>query len=185
MAGRGGGGTSAAPGGLDLAESHPTLVDRFAPFESPPRTATLPRAPASPHRRRGRGSRVSKLGLALAAAAAVIAGLIGWLVADATQPSPAPVAAPAGHVRSIRTVEVNGTALAGQPVSLVSHLLRQLGLHPRVVRAAHGNQPPGTVVSVSPTGQVAVGSIVTVEVVAKPHGHRPHHRDGPGPGNGQ
>jgi len=62
MAGRGGGGTSAAPGGLDLAESHPTLVDRFAPFESPPRTATLPRAPASPHRRRGRGSRVSKLG---------------------------------------------------------------------------------------------------------------------------
>jgi hypothetical protein len=49
------------------------------------------------------------------------------------------------------------------------------------VRAVRRSQAPGTVISVQPSGQVPVGSIVTVTAALSPPGHG----NGDGNGNGQ
>jgi beta-lactam-binding protein with PASTA domain len=85
---------------------------------------------------------------------------------------------------------VNSAALAGQPVSAVREQLRQLGLHPRVVHTATGQQAPGTVISVQPSGQVPAGSVVVVTAAGAPsgdgngHGHGDNGTGGNGDGNG-
>jgi PASTA domain-containing protein len=73
-------------------------------------------------------------------------------------------------------VSVNATALAGQPVGPVLSRLRQLGLRP-VVHWTDQGGPPGQVISVQPSGQVAAGSTVIV-LARRPHG------DGNGQGHG-
>jgi eukaryotic-like serine/threonine-protein kinase len=122
------------------------------------------------------------------AGVAVAAGLAGWLLAAAfgagsPQPSPgggaAQSAAGQSSAPASHTVEVNAGTLAGQRASAVTQRLRQLGLRPRVVGAVRGGQAPGTVISVQPSGQVPVGSMVTVIAAVQPPGH------GNGNGNGQ
>jgi hypothetical protein len=124
----------------------------------------------------------------------VVAGLTGWLVVGTITASPPPAThhAAARTQRAVRTVEVNADALTGQPVGAVGRRLHQLGLHPRVIWAINGGQDPGTVVSVRPSGQVAIGSTVTVTAALRPPGHR-HGQghghdhgggDGQGDGNG-
>jgi eukaryotic-like serine/threonine-protein kinase len=122
----------------------------------------------------------------LAAAVAGVAALVGWLLAGSGPPSsPAqsatqPAAArshPSGH-----RVEVDPVALARQPADWVSQRLAQLGLRPHVVGAITGRQPPGTVVSVQPSGQLTVGSVVTVIAAVEPPGHG--HDNGNGGDNG-
>jgi eukaryotic-like serine/threonine-protein kinase len=164
-----------------------TLVDASAPGLAPTH-----RRPRREGMRSGRGVLLAVAGVA------VVAGLAGWLLAGAfgagpgqpqpTQPQPTgplpaastpgtaarPPTAPAAH-----SVEVNANALAGQQASVVRQQLRQLGLRPRVVRAVRGSQAPGTVISVQPSGQVPVGSTVTVTAARPPPGQ------GNGDGNGQ
>jgi hypothetical protein len=53
-----------------------------------------------------------------------------------------------------------------------------------VVRSVTDRQPPGTVVSVQPSGRVAEGSIVTVTAATAPAGHRHHHGKADKKGNG-
>jgi hypothetical protein len=77
---------------------------------------------------------------------------------------------------------VNAGALTGQPVGAVGRRLRQLGLHPHVVWAINGGQEPGTVVSIRPSGQVPIGSSVTVTAALRPPGHR--HKPGHGHDHG-
>jgi hypothetical protein len=49
-----------------------------------------------------------------------------------------------------------------------------------------GSQPPGTVLFVQPSGQVAAGSSVIVTAALPPHGHGNDHGHGHGGGgNGQ
>lgn len=77
---------------------------------------------------------------------------------------------------TVQTVEVNGAALIGQPVSAVSQQLSQLGLAPAISWTA-SEQDPRTVLSVQPNGPVPAGSTVTV-VAAFPGsgvGHHHHH----------
>jgi beta-lactam-binding protein with PASTA domain len=80
-------------------------------------------------------------------------------------------------------VEVDAGALAGQQASAVSQQLRQLGLRPRVVGAVRGEQAPGTVISVQPSGQLPAGTIVTVTAAVQPPGHGNGNGDGSGQGN--
>jgi serine/threonine-protein kinase len=127
------------------------------------------------------------------AGVAVVAGLAGWLLAGAFGAGPGqpqrggslPAASTPGTAARTPTapaahsVEVNADALAGRQASVVRQQLRQLGLRPRVVGAVRGSQAPGTVISVQPSGQVPVGSIVTVTAARPPPGQ------GNGDGNGQ
>jgi eukaryotic-like serine/threonine-protein kinase len=124
----------------------------------------------------------------LAAAVAGVAAVVGWLLAgggspsrpaqSATQPAAARSHSPAGRV------EVNPAALARQPADQVSQRLAQLGLRPQVVGAVTGRQPPGTVVSVQPSGLLTVGSVVTVIAAVAPSGHGNDHGNGNGGDNG-
>ena len=124
--------------------------------------------------------------LAGAAAVAVVAGLIGWLLASAVGGSSA--ASPAAGQQSPRTaavthVTLSAGALDGLPLDSVLQRLRDLRLRARVVRVPLAEQPPGTVISVDPHGRVRVGSLITVTVAAPELGHG--HGHGNGHGNGQ
>ncbi len=116
----------------------------------------------------------------LAAAAAVLVAATGWLVLSSA-------ATPAGHPQAtasspaVRTVEVNAAALVGLPVRVVRQRLARLGLRPQLDGEVTFRQPPGTVLSVQPSGPVAVGGVVTVLVAHRPAGKH-HGHDG---GNGQ
>jgi len=79
---------------------------------------------------------------------------------------------------------VDAGALAGQRAGVVARRLRQLGLRPHVVWAVNGGREPGTVISVQPSGQLAVGSTVTVTAALRPPGHRHDHGHGDGHGHG-
>ncbi|HEV2242898.1 MAG TPA: serine/threonine protein kinase [Streptosporangiaceae bacterium] len=87
----------------------------------------------------------------------VLAGLLGILVSGPSgTPGPSPAQAAA------RTFEVDAGSLVGQPVPLALGQLRQLGFAVRVRWQPTSQQPAGTVVSISPGGQVRAGSVVTV-----------------------
>jgi beta-lactam-binding protein with PASTA domain len=64
---------------------------------------------------------------------------------------------------------------------VVRQRLARLGLRPQLEGEVTFRQPPGTVLSVQPSGPVAVGSVVTVLVAHRPAGKH-HGHDG---GNGQ
>ena len=110
-------------------------------------------------------------------AASIVAGLFGWLVSGAisaspTAPPPAPTSSAPALSHSALTVAVQSDALVGEPVDAAVQQLRSLGLRPKVVWA-QGSDPSsgrGTVVSVQPSGQVPVGSVVTVFAVESHHG---------------
>ena len=143
-------------------------------------------APARPGSQRDR--RRPRRGVLLGVAGAIlVAGLAGWLLAgvftagSAQQPG-TPHAARTPGTPAVRTVAVDAGALAGQRAGLVVRRLRQLGLRPHVVWAVNGGKEPGTVISVQPSGQVPVGSTVTVTAALRPPGHR--HGDGHGGGHG-
>jgi beta-lactam-binding protein with PASTA domain len=91
-----------------------------------------------------------------------------------------------GPLDAARTVDVNQAALAGQPVGPVVRQLRQLGLQPEVTWVTTTQQPPGTVISVQPSGQLSPGSTVTVTAAQRPAvpPAGPGHGNGKGHGNG-
>jgi tRNA A-37 threonylcarbamoyl transferase component Bud32 len=127
-------------------------------------------------------------GLPLAAALAVLVAASGWLVLSSIGNTPAAAPQPtathpatAASTPAVRTVDVNATALAGLPVRVVRQRLAQLGLRPHLAGELSFRQPPGTVLSVQPSGPVTVGSVVTVLVARRPAGQQ-HGHDG---GNGQ
>ena len=158
--------------------------------DAPPVTlAGLPvEDPPPGHRRWWRDRAWSGRDVALAVTGAVVAaGLAGWLLAGVFSAAPPRQAAgvrpsaSAASAPAVQMVAVSG-ALAGQPVSSVRQQLLQLGLRPRVVWVPSRHQAPGTVVSVQPSGQVPVGSTVTVTVARQFHGHG--HGGGQGGNNG-
>ncbi|HEY7324629.1 MAG TPA: serine/threonine protein kinase [Streptosporangiaceae bacterium] len=168
-----------------------------APFRSDPdggRSGTLVDAhPLTWHNAHavGRGDRRPwrGRGVLVALGAALVGGLATWLVTSAMpaahQSPPAP-SAPAASSPAIQTVEVNSADLVGQQVSDVNQTLQNLGLTPIVtfISSRDGGQDgqvPGTVVSVSPSGLVPVGSPVTVTVF---QGHQHDHGNGGGGGGG-
>jgi hypothetical protein len=124
-------------------------------------------------------------------AAAALAALTGWLVAStagAQARRPAPASPPAS-TRGPAVVNFGDAALVGKPVGTVLRQLAGLGLRSRVIRSTSGSQPPGTVISLQPSGQVTEGSVITVTIAVAPPGHRHHHHQGndhhQAPGGGQ
>jgi serine/threonine-protein kinase len=122
--------------------------------------------------RRGRG-------VLLALAAALVGALATWLVTSALPAAnqnhgvPPP---PASSSPATQTVDVNSADLVGQQAKDVSQTLCSLGLTPVVTftssqsgQAILDGQGPGTVIEVSPTGQVPVGSPVNLTVVQGHH----------------
>jgi hypothetical protein len=183
------------PAGERLSWAGGPVYPAGGPVPGPGDPATL--ADASPpdmvpaHRRSRPGRMRPARGLMLAVAGvAVVAGLAGWLLAaafgagpqQAQAGGPQPAAGPPSAARTApgaRSVEVNAGALAGQQARTVTRELRHMGLRPRVVGAVRGSQPPGTVISVQPSGRVPAGSIVTVTAARPPPGQG----DGDGQGN--
>ena len=108
--------------------------------------------------------------MAAVAAAAVLAGLAGWLLAGVSTGPPQQHSATTASGPS--AVQVNASSLTGQPVSAMVQRLRQLGLRPRVQWAYGEQQAPGTVMSVQPTGQLPHGSITVVTAAFQPSADR-------------
>jgi eukaryotic-like serine/threonine-protein kinase len=162
-------------------EHPPTLADMNPLWHADP-SAEWTKDPQPSYRGWSRRRVVLAVG-----AASIVAGLIGWGVSAATSPGPArapttPPAASTSH--SVTTVTVQADALIGQPVNAVVQQLTTLGLQPRIVWVQDGDQSggfsqtssydqpsgPGTVVSVTPTGPVPIGSVVTVKAVPPHYG---------------
>ena len=120
--------------------------------ELPPITAVKPGAPA---RRR------TVQGLAALAVGAV--GVWGFWV---MQPSHDAVsaAAPATAETAQRTVMLDPSAYYGVPAVEVVQRLRDMGLRPQVREVSEPSGPTGVVAGITPSGDVAVGSQVTVFV---------------------
>jgi eukaryotic-like serine/threonine-protein kinase len=124
-------------------------------------------------------------GVALAAVVAVLVAATGWLVLSNSGSTPAAAPQPAAThpaTAAAGTVDVNAAALAGLPARVVRQRLARLGLRPRLQGVVTFRQRPGTVLSVQPSGPVAVGSVVTVLVAHRPAGE--HHRHDGGDGGG-
>ena len=143
-------------------------------------------------RDRARRRRVIILAVAAGAVVAlagwVLAGLSGGTSAHGRPPGPSS-ASSTPHTKSpaspaTRTVQVDAGALIGQPVGVVTQRLQQLGLRVRVEAMRTNGRPPGTVLSVRPSGQVAAGSSVTVTAALPAHGHGHGHDHGHGGGDG-
>jgi serine/threonine-protein kinase len=146
----------ATPFRADPETAGGTLVDAHPEIWHNAPVVSHGRAP-----RRGRG-------VTLALGAALAGGLATWLVMaalpSAHQSPPTP---PASSSPAVQTVDVNSAGLVGQQVSDVSKTLRKLGLAPVVTYTSSGQdgQNPGSVISVSPSGPVPVGSTVTVTAI--------------------
>jgi serine/threonine-protein kinase len=185
------GGTLAGPEGGTLAEADGgTLAgpDGHTLAEMP--VAGRADAGGSDQRRSRRNARAAGKGrrpvLVTVAAIAVVAGLVGWLLASGAGPSPAqrhPASRPHPSTAAGRTVAVDGAALVGQPVGVVTRQLRRLGLPFHLGWRYTGRPAPGTVLALRPTGRVPVGTMVYVTVAARPPGHR--HGGGKGGRHGQ
>src|SRR5215469_15167481 len=160
--------TATTPFRSDLGNARSgTLVDAH-----PLTWHTAPAGHRGRARRRGRG-------VLLALGAAVVGGLATWIVMSAlpaAHQSPPGPPGPTVSSPATQTVDVNSADLVGQQASDVSQTLCNLGLTPVMTftsssLSGQGGQDPGTVLSVSPSGLVAVGSPVTVTVF------RGHHHD--------
>ena len=140
-----------------------------------------------PRRRRG----TTRRGLVGVAAVGVAAALAGWLLFGGLSPAAshrhtaARRASPA--VTRASTIAVSGDALIGQPVRAVRQQLHKLGLRVQVTWQPSHQQPPATVLSVQPTGQVPAGSTIVLTAAfgsPGPDGHGHGHGQGGGDGHG-
>lgn len=159
----------------DALNSQSTL-----PLVAPPYPASAARRPGlvAGFRARRRARRWPGKTAALAAAGFLTAVIGGVALAGSLGPAASrPHAAPPS-VSAARTVDVNSGSLVGQPLGVVRHQLRQLGLLVRV-RWQPGDQDPGTVLAVQPGGWVPAGSVVVITAASRPH------QGGDGHDNGQ
>jgi uncharacterized membrane protein YgcG len=130
----------------------------------------------APVGRPGRGPRRGRA-LLLALGAALVGGLATWLVTIAIPAASHGLPRSPASSPAIQTVDVNRADLVGQQASDVSQTLCSLGLTPVMTftsssqadQLIQNGEDPGTVISVSPTGQVPVGSPVTLTVVRERH----------------
>jgi hypothetical protein len=147
-------------------------------------------APPRHHRARralGRAVLPAAAGVALIATAVVLGSLTGPGPAPhaGTIPSAAP-SGPAVPASKASTVDVRLRPLIGEPVTVAARRLRQQGLSVRIAWRHSAGQPPGTVLSVRPSGRRPVGSLVTLTAAlrSRPHGHQGGDQQGGGQGDG-
>jgi len=110
-----------------------------------------------------------RIGAGLAVAAAMtVAGLAGWHAGLTGAATPRSAAARQPAPKSPPMVLVSSASLAGEQSDVVVADLRRLGVRPRPAWVATQAQPPGTVLSVQPGGELPPGTVVTVAVAARP-----------------
>jgi len=167
------------------AGEHPaTLADMHPPWSAEAAGGRPSRAQPD-----SRGWPRRRVALAVGAAS-LVAGLIGWMVSGATTasqtaPPPAPTSSAPASSHSALTVAVQSDALLGEPVDTAVQQLRSLGLRPTVTWVQGGDgSGRGTVVSVQPSGQLPVGSVVTVTAIPRHHGGDGQNQGGDGHGHG-
>jgi len=131
------------------------------------------------------------LGAALAALF-VVAVVVAALSPDATNDTPSPGATPSTprvSASKAAAVRVDPVAYVGKPVAEVKAALGALGLKTRVVTVDNpGGHPKDTVQALRPTGAVAPGTTVTLDVWGAPPAPKGdgHGGDGkPGKGKGK
>ncbi len=181
-------GGPAAPGNPTLVEGgFPTLITGPGAGGTGPGGAGWADYPEDSWdgRRRVWGKRTK---VAAATGAALLAGLVGWLLVGSSSPPPGtiPLATSSSPAASApATVRLDAATFVGKPAHLVARQLRADGLRPKI-QWVHGvqQQPPGTVVSVQPAGQVPVGTPVVVTAVFQPPGPPKGQGGGDGGGNG-
>src|SRR5262245_14436150 len=103
------------------------------------------------------------------AAALIAAGLGGWqagLIADGG-PHVTAASSPSGPPSPPRTL-VRPPSLVGHLARAVLASFRRLGLRPRLAWLPASAQPPGTVLSVNPSGALSSGTVVAVTAAARP-----------------
>lgn len=135
------------------------LVD-VAEAGDAPVTTTLTTMPARPRRRFAVYS-----GAALLVAASLVVG-IDHMTSSTPSPQPSAVT-PVEQVVAPTTVMVVADDLVGRPADEVVATLQQLGLE-TVRRDVASSQTAGTVVGLDRTGEVPVGTTITLDVAAAP-----------------
>ncbi len=179
----------AGPAGAPSARgpAGPGLVPPLPAAELPTQHLASHRAPA-PRRHRARGALgravlPAAAGVALIATAAVLGSLTGPGPEPhaGTIPSATP-SGPAVPASKASTVDVRLRPLIGEPVAVAARRLRQQGLSVRIAWRRSAGQPPGTVLSVQPSGRRPLGSLVTLTAALRP---RPHGHTGGDQGGGQ
>jgi serine/threonine-protein kinase len=153
---------------------------------SAPPTQASPPVLGGPQAGRRPGSMWKKAGAGLAIVAALtVAGLIGWQAGLAGAARPHGAAAPRQpSPPSVPMVVVSRASLVGQRAGVVLADLRRLGLRPYLAWVPTSAQPPGTVLSVQPSGTLAPETIVTVTVATTPGQQADQKRDGNGGNDG-
>ncbi len=152
----------------------------FATKPAPTRTLTGP----PPPRTGGRPGSGRARPVAIVGAGLVALGLLGLLLAGILRSGgtpPRPAGAPTSSTTTpptptptppatVAEVNVEAAALVGQPVDRVRQQLQQLGLQVQVRWQPSDQQESDTVLSIQPTGQVQVGSVITLTGAQRPHG---------------
>jgi hypothetical protein len=148
-----------------------------------PATRHLVYGPAAlpPRYRARRALRRAALLVAIAAAVVAVAAVIGSVIGPTPTPHAGaiPSATPTGPAlptSKASTVDVRVGPLLGEQVAAAAEQLRRQGLSVRVIWRHSDGQPPGTVLSVAPSGQRPVGSLVTLTGALRPR----HSGDGGG-----
>jgi eukaryotic-like serine/threonine-protein kinase len=167
------------PAGPDGAD-HRTLVAP-GPDAWP---AHLTARPAAGPARRGPSAAVGWVLAATLGLAAVIAIVIAALAHKPATPAastPPPTHAPSPSPQAVRALDVSRASLIGELFGQAASQLRGEGFRVRFQFQRTDAQPPGTVLNVRPAGMRPAGSLITLVVALRDHGH---HGKGNGNGNG-
>ncbi len=171
----------ASPGSPALAGAEgPAFTSPGAPVPARPSAGDHHGRPDAPRRRR--------LAAAGLASGILAAGLLGWLLATVRADPAQPGSTPATHQASTpaRSAAPAGTVtisrdLMGRPVSVVRRELRGRGLVVQVRLRPDRQAPPGSVLGIYPTGQIAAGSVVLLTAATRPAPSAPPASAGPAP----
>ena len=180
---------------LHALAPEPTLVltgpllhgEQPAPMEPAPPVTTDRRALRPP---RTFGWLAAAVLAVLVAVAAVVAALTGGNRTDDAPPGGGSPSGTTSATSTPRTVSIDPAAYVGKPVAQVRDALGALGLLSRVVTVDNpGGKTAGTVSTLRPTGPVALGTTITLEVWGtappgkddhKDHGGKPDKGEGKG-----
>ena len=120
------------------------------------------------------------LAVALGVAFAAILGLGGWILASSQGPAPHGVSGPSASSSSDLGY-VRADAFVGRPASVAKSWLHSHGFQVSVTKHPDPHLQPGQVLSVTPNGQVSLGTTITLVVATRPGDGNGHgHGDGQG-----
>jgi len=171
----------------------PTLVLTSPVVDAPVAAGALVPVALRDRLRIPRERRPFLLAIALAALFAVVVAIVALTGGDTGGTrEPAPSGTPSGTVSKAPAVVIDTAAYAGRPAAEVRAALLDLQLRPTLHTVSNpGGHTAGTVASLDPTGNVPVGSAVTIDVwgaasePATTSADKPAPKNHKGPGKGK